>query len=275
MISKLYISYFVVCFLIFCSCSSTKFSNKEIIPIDFRDDISWYPPEVYEKYDYFYEGNKIGLQNKNGKEILKAEFTNIRFLNAEYLLVEKEKLNGLANIKGEIILPIVKSYYSIDLFPYENPVVIIASNSDNKEEYYNIVGKEIYPPTNSFELRLYEAFSHNNKNYITLGNGFPEKLFKVENDTLQEIHFGKDSWGFVTLKNNLVSFYTEQNQILKIGFYDINTEKSIFLDMFKDYQLNEKTNEVWIKTDQYFDIIIDSVLNVKPNPTKNISKIEE
>jgi len=275
MISKLYISYFVLCFLIFSSCNNAKIIKKEIIPIDFRDDISWYPPEVYEKYDYFYEGNKIGLQNKNGKEILEAEYTNIRFLNAEYLLVEKENLNGLANIKGEIILPIRKYYYSIYLFPYENPVVIIASNSDNKEEYYNIVGKEIYPPTNSFELRLYEAFSHNNKNYITLGNGFPEKLFKVENDTLQEIHFGKDSWGFVTLKNNLVSFYTEQNQILKIGFYDINTEKSIFLDMFKDYQLNEKTNEVWIKTDQYFDIIIDSVLNVKPNPTKNISKIEE
>ncbi|MGB6083392.1 hypothetical protein [Moheibacter sp.] len=275
MISKLYISYFVVCFLIFCSCSSTKFSNKEIIPIDFRDDISWYPPEVYEKYDYFYEGNKIGLQNKNGKEILKAEFTNIRFLNAEYLLVEKEKLNGLANIKGEIILPIVKSYYSIDLFPYENPVMIIASNSDNKEEYYNIVGKEIYPPTNSFELRFFEAFSHNNKNYITLGDGFPKKLFKVENDTLQEIHFGEDSWEFVKLKNNLVSFYTEQNQIIKRGFYDINTEKNIILDMFRDYRLNEKTNEVWIKTDQFFDTIIDSVLNVKPNPIKNISKIDE
>lgn len=275
MISKLYISYFVLCFLIFSSCNNAKIIKKEIIPIDFRDDISWYPPEVYEKYDYFYEGNKIGLQNKNGKEILEAEYTNIRFLNAEYLLVEKENLNGLANIKGEIILPIRKYYYSIYLFPYENPVVIIASNSDNKEKYYNIVGKEIYPPTNSFELRLFEAFSHNKKNYITLGNGFPKKLFKVENDTLQEIHFGKDSWEFVKLKNNLVSFYTEQNQIIKRGFYDINTEKSIILDMFKDYRLNEKTNEVWIKTDQYFDIIIDSVLNVKPNPTKNISKIEE
>lgn len=275
MISKLYISYFAVCFLILSSCSSTKISEKEIIPIDFRDDISWYPPEVYEKYDYFYEGEKIGFQNKNGKEILKAEFTNIRFLNAEYLFVEKENLNGLANIKGEIILPIKKSYYSIALFPNDNPVMIIASNSDNREEYYNIVGKEIYPSTNSFDHRLFDAFSHNKKNYITLGDGLPNKLFKVENDTLQEIHFGEDSWGFVKLKNNLVSFYTEQNQIIKIGFYDINTEKTIILDMFKDYQLNEKTNEVWTKTDQYFDTIIDSVLNVKPNPIKNISKIDE
>ena len=210
---------------------------------------------------------KFGLRNIENNQIIQTDFTYLAFLSENFLIAEKDYLNGIIDIKGNVIIPLI--YRGINLNDAGIPFFI--AQKEDKYGILNVNGTELYP----FTIQTIKSITtYNDKVYIvTNDENYNARILKIADGVVQII---PSFTNFTILKNNLAAVYYFQNSRAMFGIY--NMENDSFLIDFGGYYFYKPKNEIWVKSKnskfQYYDSVIDSTLTLTENKFKNIFKIE-
>ena len=267
-------------YLLFISLFSCGSATKQII---YNDDFRQAESEKINPH-VFKIKEKFGVENQLGIEILKPIYSDIKIINKQFIQVAIKDKIGVFDYLGKQIIELgdfseIEYYQTI---VNKNKSFFIISDLKGKKAIYNLVGKQLYP----FEIDKFDSdFTYQNHTYFAIsktkevpyeynGNNYKSsaetKLIKVLTDSVQVLLQQKTQIN--KYKKNLVSFYCIDKTI-KTGVLDLNTNKSISFDGATFYY-NNFTNEIWAKTGDFYDKIIDTNLVVSKNKFENIAKIE-
>lgn len=220
-------------------------------------------------------------------------------LNAPYSIFEKGSKKGVINtISKEVIIPAkfgwIDRYFSKYEYPSTNEIFYVATypNEDNffyvKSFLYNSKGNLIY--TFGVGESVKSFFYYNKQFYFitetkiidesTINNEFGIKFKEKDGNLLlinnnhAEIILTQRSINHFGSKNIISFTYTNQK-----GFFDLNSRKKVIENSYDFYVFMyvENRNEIWVRpynkqertTSKYYETVLDSTLNIKPNPFKN------
>lgn len=218
--------------------------------------------------------------------------------NTPYSIFEKGSKKGVINtISKEILIPAkfgwIEKYISKYEYPSTNETFYFATypNEDNsfylKSFLYDSKGKLIYTFGVGESIKLF--FYYKKRFYLItkteiliepikqneIGIKEYEGNLLLINENHAEIILTQCSLNNLGSKN-IISF-TFNNQK---GYFDLNSRKKIIQnsDNFHSPMYVENRNEIWFKhynketgkTSNYFESVLDSTLNIKPNSVKNI-----
>lgn len=204
--------------LILLSCSSSKPKEAHYISVKNLSDTN-YP--VFASMNTYYADmgihkfqmnqteviydvvtGKFGLRNTENNLIIQTDFTYLAFLSENFLIAEKDYLNGIIDIKGNVLIPPI--YRSINLHGVGTPFFI--AQKEGKFGILNANGTELYP----FSIQIIKSITtYNDKVYIaTDDENYNVRILKIADGVVQII---PSFTSFVALKNNLAAVYYFQN----------------------------------------------------------------
>lgn len=195
------------------------------------------------------QGNKFGIIDKYGKEILPFEYTNISLTNnSKYLFVFNQDYGGVADINGKFIIPL-EYEYTINYSQGGDKIYSLGTLCEIDNHDYFILNKNdknfVINETNEIILESNRTIKYNH--YIS-----KFEIYYTENNLLDHVeYYSKDGKLEKTLKIESNWNYLE---------YDRN------FDFIKDTYTNEKENNLMIiqdKNNKNTIYVVDSNLNVK------------
>jgi hypothetical protein len=221
----------------------------------------------------------------------------IENFTAPYSIFVKGSKKGVINtISKEVIIPAkfgwIEKYLSKDEYPSTNEIFYVTTyptqnNSDYSRSFlYDSKGKLIY--TFGVGESVKSFFYYNKQFYfITKTEIFTEPTnhndigikeyeghLLLINENQVEIILTQCSINHLGSKN-IISFSIDNQK----GFFDLNSRKKIIknsLDFYVSMYV-ENRNEIWVRPynkeertiSKYYETVLDSTLNIKPNPVKN------
>ena len=270
-------------FFVLVSCSSSKLKKPYYISVKnlsdtnyqgFASPNSYYFDMGMHKFQmndseiiYDAESRKFGLRNTKTNQILKTAYTYLAFLNEDYLIAEKDYLNGIIDPQGNVIIPPI--YREINLQDAGTPFFI--ANKEGKFGFLDTDGTELYP----FSIRTINSINrYKTKVYIaTEDENYNARLLKIADGTVQSMGLFRS---FTVLNTHLAAIYHIKNSVALLGVYNMETDT--VLDGFGGYYFHKPKNEIWLKSKksnyQYYDSVIDSTFTLKENAIQHIAKIE-
>jgi hypothetical protein len=205
--------------------------------------------DSYRDRQLFKQNNKYGIEDVDGKEILKAQYSYIVPANKNIFLAgnnikDSKSLEGLLDINGKEVLPI--KYESITIYPSPNynekreeSLVFEVKNKDNNYGLYNSKGQSMYPfiiqdiierlsvQNDSIKTYYYiisEKVNYKNISYFDNGrqiNDYKISLLKIQGDTLTKV---LDNCNNIrTDIHNIILGY--QDKLGRYGFYNLQNGK--------------------------------------------------
>ncbi|KOP38335.1 hypothetical protein DBB36_03535 [Flavobacterium sp. WLB] len=217
-------------------------------------------------YSIFMKSTKSGVMVTSTKQVL---------IPPNYEAIDRY-------LVGETYPPTSKQIFYIGYSPLDT----ISWNS--KSFLFNVNGKLIYTFEEDEDVK--SLFYHNKQLYLItkkqlLGEQiipeqtnlakYNDKLFRLDDNKASEIC----TYPFITHlnKKNMISLNSDN----QFGYFDLNTDKKILFkkhEEFEHYLYVKNKNEIWAKRrnketrkpNPYYDTVIDSTLNVKPNTANNV-----
>lgn len=205
--------------------------------------------DSYTDRQLFKQNNKYGIEDVDGKEILKAQYSYIVRANKNIFLAgnnikDSKSLEGLLDINGKEVLPI--KYESITTYPNpsysekrEEALVFEVKNKDNNYGLYNSKGQSIYPfiiqdiierlsiRNDSIKTYYYivsEKVNFQNITYFDNGRqiyDYKISLLKMQGDTLTKV---LDNCNNIrTDIHNIILSY--QDKLGRYGLYNLQNGK--------------------------------------------------
>jgi hypothetical protein len=245
-----YISFLLFISFIFNSCKMRYFENFNT------------------PYSIFKKGTKLGVINISNKQvIIPAKFGWIEEYYTKFDDPSSVELYYLATYPREN-----NSFFYLRNFLYNsNGKLIYTFGVGESIKTFFYYKKQLYLITKTLVLV-------NDKNEEFKRRELEGNLILIdENKT--KILLNRHSIDHVGSKN-IISFKNINQFDDQQGFFDLNSKKIIILNSNDfNYSMNvENKNEVWFQKykkekgeySKYYDIVLDSTLNIKPNPFKNV-----
>lgn len=224
-----------------------------------------YYPFTDTPYSIFMKGSNSGVMATETKQVL---------IPAKYAAIDRY-------LVGKPYPPTSKQIF------YIGYSLIDSTSMSYKDFLFNVNGKLIYTFEEGESLK--SLFHYNKQLYLITKKQFlgeqtiseqtnlvkyNDKLFRLDDNKAIEIC----SYPVITHLDKNMIYLNSDNQF---GYFDLNTDKKILLKLYKDFQSYlyvKKKNEIWAqksnsetgKPNPYYDTVIDSTLNVKPNTAKNV-----
>jgi len=211
-----------------------------------------------------------------------------------YAVFVKNSLSGVINTTTkEIIIPrkfgwVDRHTTGNDFPPKLNEVFYVATEPMEgdtifKGSYlYNINGKVLY----NFEaMEGVKSFFYHNKQLYLITETFigdvsePLKYYKLLRILKTQTIKLLEASSIQRCGKNIISFNNYDNH--QFGYFDLNTGKKLLLEPYSEQYDHgiyiQQKNEIWVNRYNtkarmpypYYDTVIDSTLNTKPNPVKD------